>query len=64
VNEALEKAEAPVWRRDDEKGQSYALKLTTAGLKAIAVDQDELQEAGGTKNNNKRSIVRMLRAYD
>jgi hypothetical protein len=29
---------APIWRRDDA-GQGYALKLTTAGLKAIAVDE-------------------------
>jgi hypothetical protein len=29
---------APVWRRDDA-GQGYALKLTTAGLKAITVDE-------------------------
>jgi hypothetical protein len=28
---------APIWRRDDA-GQGYALKLTAAGLKAIAVD--------------------------
>jgi hypothetical protein len=28
---------APVWRRDDA-GQGYALKLTAAGLKAIAAD--------------------------
>jgi hypothetical protein len=27
-----------VWRRDDETGQSYSLKLTAAGLKAIAVE--------------------------
>ena len=27
-----------VWRRDDS-GQSYALKLTAAGLKAIALDE-------------------------
>ena len=32
------KAEAPIWRRDDETGQTYALKLTAAGAKAIAVD--------------------------
>ena len=30
---------APIWRRDDA-GQGYALKLTAAGLKAIAVDQE------------------------
>jgi hypothetical protein len=29
---------APVWRRDDA-GQGYALKLTAAGLKAVAVDE-------------------------
>src|ERR1700733_15457566 len=28
---------APIWRRDDA-GQGYALKLTAAGLKALAVD--------------------------
>jgi hypothetical protein len=30
---------APIWRRDDA-GQGYALKLTAAGLKAIAVDEE------------------------
>src|ERR1700687_6509644 len=29
---------APIWRRDDA-GQGYALKLTAAGLKAIAVEE-------------------------
>ena len=29
---------APIWRRDDA-GQGYALKLTAAGLRAIAVDE-------------------------
>src|SRR5277367_2641664 len=29
---------APIWRRDDA-GQGYALKLTAAGLKAIAVGE-------------------------
>jgi hypothetical protein len=29
---------APIWRRDDA-GQGYALKLTAAGLKVIAVDE-------------------------
>ena len=32
------KAGAPTWRHDDA-GQGYALKLTAAGLKAIAVDE-------------------------
>src|SRR5580693_2863759 len=29
---------APIWSRDDA-GQGYALKLTAAGLKAVAVDE-------------------------
>jgi Protein of unknown function (DUF3489) len=29
---------APIWRRDDA-GQGYALKLTAAGLKAVAVEE-------------------------
>jgi hypothetical protein len=37
VREVRAKAGMPVWRRDD--GQSYALKLTTTALKAIAVDE-------------------------
>jgi hypothetical protein len=41
VREIRSKAGAPVWRRDDEAEQSYSLKLTAAGLKAIAVDADE-----------------------
>ena len=42
VREVRAKADAPVWRRDNA-GQSYALKLTAAGLKAIAID-DGLHE--------------------
>jgi hypothetical protein len=49
VREIGAKAEAPIWRRDDA-GRGYALKLTAAGLKAIAVDEGsqdrgELSEA-------------------
>src|ERR1700688_5161809 len=38
VREIGAKAGAPIWRRDDA-GQGYALKLTAAGLKAIAIDE-------------------------
>jgi Protein of unknown function (DUF3489) len=37
VRQVRAKAGVPIWRRDDA-GQSYAVKLTAAGLKAIAVD--------------------------
>ena len=39
VKEIRAKAGAPIWRRDKEKGRTYALKLTAAGAKAIAVDE-------------------------
>jgi hypothetical protein len=35
----MAKAAAPIWRRDEEKGHTYTLKLTAAGLKTIAVDE-------------------------
>ncbi len=38
VKEIKAKTGAPVWRRNAETEQSYALKLTTAGLKACAID--------------------------
>jgi len=39
VKEIRAKAGAPIWRRDDETGETYALKLTAAGAKAIAVEE-------------------------
>ena len=42
VREIKAKAGMEVWRRDLETGQAYSLKLTDAGLKAIAVDEREL----------------------
>ena len=34
-------AAAPIWRRDEAAGTNVALKLTPAGLNAIAVDEDQ-----------------------
>ena len=47
VREVRAKAGMPVWRRDDA-AQGYALKLTAAGLKTIAVD-DGSDEATTSK---------------
>ena len=41
VKEVKAKAGTPVWRRDEQTGQPYALKLTAAGAKAIAVNPDD-----------------------
>jgi hypothetical protein len=50
VREVRAKAGMPVWRRDEAR-QSYALKLTAAGLKAIAVD-DGSDEATASKETS------------
>ncbi len=44
LKEIRAKAGGPIWRRDDETGQTYALKLTAAGAKAIAVDETRPSE--------------------
>ncbi len=49
VKEIKAKAGMAVWRRDDEAGQAYSLKLTAAGLRMIAVD-DGGARAGASEN--------------
>jgi len=41
VEEVKAKAGMPVWRRDEQDGQPYALALTAAGARAIAVNPDD-----------------------
>jgi hypothetical protein len=38
VREVKARKDAPTWRRDQDADQAYALKLTAAAIKAIAVD--------------------------
>jgi hypothetical protein len=38
LKEVRAKADAPVWRRDEESGLTYSLKLTATGAKAIVVE--------------------------
>ena len=40
IREVRARKDAPVWRRDEDADQGFALKLTAAGLKAIAADLD------------------------
>jgi Protein of unknown function (DUF3489) len=47
VKEIKAKTGAPAWRRDEETKQSYALKLTAAGLKASAIDVSEAAKTAG-----------------
>ncbi len=52
LKEIRAKAGAPIWRRDEETGQTYALKLTAAGAKAIAVDDATASESMGEQRAN------------
>src|SRR5271157_2608579 len=48
VREIKAKAGMEIWRRDEETGQAYSLKLTDAGLKATAIDERDSQSIPGT----------------
>jgi hypothetical protein len=48
VREIKAKPGMAIWRRDEEAGQAYSLKLTAAGLKAIAVDEGDSQPTAST----------------
>ena len=45
--EVKAKGDAPVWRRDEETGCAYGLKLTAAGLKAIPAAATEYDRSPG-----------------
>src|ERR1700679_3493104 len=69
VKEVKAKASDPIWRRDE--GASYALKLTAAGAKAIAVDDaaEDEDDAGGEEsatlaNRDQAAIPSKLDAKD
>jgi Protein of unknown function (DUF3489) len=44
VKEIRAKTGAPIWRRDEGTGHSYMFKLTAAGVKTIAVDENPLPQ--------------------
>ncbi len=41
VREVRARKDAPIWRREEETERAFALKLTAAGLKAIAADTED-----------------------
>jgi hypothetical protein len=69
VKEVKAKSSDPFWRRDQESGASYALKLTAAGAKAIAVDdaaepEDACGESDTLANRDQATIPSKLDAKD
>jgi hypothetical protein len=67
AKEVKAKAGAPVWRRDAETEQAYALKLTAAGVKAVAVEGKHQSEtvggAGNAPSPGGRPVDRGLSAH-
>ena len=69
AKEVRAEAGTPVWRRDEQAGQSYSLKLTAAGAKAIAID-DSSAPGEGIEDRSQRAqaatteppITRLARA--
>jgi hypothetical protein len=51
VKEIKAKPGMAIWRRNDEGGQSFSLKLTAAGMKAIAVDDEGDTPPGTTAHS-------------
>jgi hypothetical protein len=47
VREIKAKAGMEAWRRDAETHETYTLKLTAAGLKAMTVDEDDAEHDAG-----------------
>jgi Protein of unknown function (DUF3489) len=61
VEEVEADAGAPIWRRDDEMGRAYALKLTAVGAKAIGLDdgatpENTHNETGALENLNQAAV--------
>jgi hypothetical protein len=59
VKEIIAKAGAPVWRRDEQAGRSYSLKLTAAGLKAArAESSNPLAVADAVETHGASKVAR------
>jgi len=56
AKEIKAKPGAPVWRRDGQTGQSYALKLTAAGVKAIS---DDIRSASDNAMGGNRKRIQV-----
>ena len=57
AKEIKAKAGTPVWRRDEQTAQSYALKLTAAGAKAIVIDETSVSQEPGEEVSGRHPVV-------
>ena len=69
AKETKAKKNDPIWRRDEESGASYALKLTAAGAKAIGIDEsveseNAPKENGARESGDRAAILSKVEARD
>ena len=56
IKEVEAKTGMPVWRRDEQDGQPYGLRLTAAGAKAIAVNPNEDASPAGDEERSPTEV--------
>jgi hypothetical protein len=69
AKETKAKRNDPIWRRDEESGASYALKLTAAGAKAIGIDErveseNAPKEDRARESGDRAAILSKMEARD
>jgi hypothetical protein len=57
VKEVKAKPEASVWRQDEQAGQSFALKLMAAGIRAVAADDSSASDATREGSGERERVV-------
>jgi Protein of unknown function (DUF3489) len=69
AKETKAKRNDPIWRRDEQSGASYALKLAVAGARAIGIDQsiepeNAPREDGAFENHDQSAVPSKVEARD
>jgi hypothetical protein len=60
AKEIKAKPGAPVWRRDERAGQSFALKLTAAGLRAIAANNRSVSDSAKGGSGEREPVAEAI----
>ena len=58
VKEVRARKDAPVWRRDEDANLAFSLKLTAAGVKAIAAEASEDSDEAGLTGDDSEAAQR------
>jgi hypothetical protein len=69
AKETKAKRNDPIWRRDEQSGACYALRLTVAGAKAIGIEEgvepeNAHNESGALENRDQAAVSSKVEARD